>query len=251
MLSFQAIGMMSDNWILSIIAIIIIILFKDSKYLPASIILVAGGIALMYFRGDMAGVQFEQISLPAFKLVKFKDMWQGMVLAGFAQIPLTATNAVIATAVLLKEYWPDNKVTERHLSANMGIMNLIFPLFGGMPLCHGSGGLAGQYTFGARTGGANIMEGTMEVLLGLFLGSSIAILFGKFPLGIIGSMMIFVGYKLIKRGYDALKGDLHLKKLIPILSTAIGAVVFNMAIGFILGMLSYYVIKEIEKRQNK
>ena len=61
-----------------------------------------------------------------------------MKLAGF-------TNAVIATAVLIREYWPDRPVSEKKLSFNMGVINLVAPWFGGMPMCHGAGGLAGQY----------------------------------------------------------------------------------------------------------
>ena len=245
MLSIQAFKMMSDNWILGILALIIIIFLKDSKYLPASIVLVAGGILIMYFQGSLSEVAYNGINLPNFKLVNLKNMWEGMILAGFAQIPLTATNAVIATAALIKEYWPDSNISEKQLSTNMGIMNIILPLFGGMPLCHGSGGLAGQYTFGARTGGTNIIEGGIEIILGLLLGSSIALIFGSFPLGIIGSMMLFVGYKLILRGYESYLIDSSLKNVLPIILTVLGALFINMAGGFILGMVAYYVIEKL------
>ena len=63
----------------------------------------------------------------------------------------------------------------------MGIMNLIFPFFGGMSLCHGAGGLAGQYYFGARTGGTNIIERVIEISLGLFLTSSVADMLSNLP----------------------------------------------------------------------
>jgi len=72
---------------------------------------------------------------------------------------------------------------------NMGLMNIILPFFGGFPLCHGSGGLAGQYYFGARTGGANIIEGIIEILIGIFLAAPIAGLLALFPKAIIGAMM--------------------------------------------------------------
>jgi len=67
-------------------------------------------------------------------------------------------------------------------------MNIMLPFFGGMPLCHGAGGLAGQYYFGARTGGANIMEGIIYIILGLFFAGSIVVLFKGFPRAIIGAM---------------------------------------------------------------
>jgi MFS superfamily sulfate permease-like transporter len=181
-------------------------------------------------------------------MINLKDMWKGMVQAGFAQIPLTATNAVIATSVLIKEYWPDSNVSEKQLSINMGVMNIVLPLFGGMPLCHGSGGLAGQYTFGARTGGTNIIEGSLEIILGLLLGSSIALIFGSFPLGIIGSMMLFVGYKLILRGYNSIKKDKSIKNILPIIIITVGALIFNMAVGFIFGMIVYYIIDKVLKK---
>jgi len=36
-------------------------------------------------------------------------------------------------------------------------MNLTSVPFGGFPMCHGSGGLAAQYRFGARTGGQTLL----------------------------------------------------------------------------------------------
>jgi len=81
---------------------------------------------------------------------------------------LTATNATIATSSLIKTYWPERNVSARKLAWNQGIMNVILPFLGGMPTCHGAGGLAGQYYFGARTGGTNIIEGLIEIAMGLF-----------------------------------------------------------------------------------
>jgi len=65
-------------------------------------------------------------------------------------------------------------------------------------MCHGAGGLAGQYYFGARTGGTNIIEGLIEISLGLFLAGSIVTLFSLFPKSILGAMLIMVGIELTK-----------------------------------------------------
>lgn len=96
------------------------------------------------------------------------EVWKAMVLAGFAQVPLTLTNAVIAASALISRYFPDRPVPERRLAINMGIMNVVVPFFGGMPMCHGAGSLAGQYYFGARTGGTNIIEGCWRSAWGSF-----------------------------------------------------------------------------------
>ncbi len=58
--------------------------------------------------------------------------------ADLAQVPLTLTNATIATAALIRDYFPEKAVTERKLMLNMGVMNVVGSFFGGMPMCHGA-----------------------------------------------------------------------------------------------------------------
>jgi MFS superfamily sulfate permease-like transporter len=113
-----------------------------------------------------------------------------------------------------------------------------------MPLCHGAGGLAGQYFFGARTGGTNIIEGVLEIVLGLFLAASIASLFTAFPSAIIGSMMLLVGVQMVKFAKDV---RLNLD-LIPLAVTVAVSVPTNMAFGFAAGILSNTVLRLIKRR---
>jgi len=166
-----------------------------------------------------------------------------MLLAGFAQIPLSITNAVIATAALIRDYFPDKPVSERRLMLNMGFMNVIPAFFGGMPMCHGAGGLAGQYYFGARTGGTNILEGLIEISLGLFLGKSLSNLLAAFPMPLVGGMMLMVGIEL---------GKVVLKlggwKLYLALFTAGLSVATNMAVGFVVGLAAAYLVRGLQKR---
>jgi len=120
-------------------------------------------------------------------------------------------------------------------------MNLVLPFFGGMPMCHGAGGLAGQYYFGARTGGTNILEGLLEIALGLFIAGSIASLFATFPTAIIGGMLLLVGIEMVKFARDV-KWSLD---LIPLAVTAVVSTVADMAIGFAAGMAAYYLIQAL------
>jgi hypothetical protein len=39
-------------------------------------------------------------------------IYEGLIRGGLAQIPLTATNAILATAALLKAYWPERPKEE-------------------------------------------------------------------------------------------------------------------------------------------
>ena len=185
-LAIEAIKMISTWWITGVLSIITGLVLGRNRYAPAAIVLMALGLVIMLVKGQFNLVESPRLTLPIITGFSPREVWQSFLQAGFAQIPLTATNAVIATSALIKSYWPEKPVSESRLSLNMGIMNLILPFFGGMPLCHGAGGLAGQYYFGARTGGANIIEGLIEIAMGLFLAGSIAGLFSVFPVAIIG-----------------------------------------------------------------
>ena len=193
----------------------------------------------MIFKGQIGELGSPEIHFPPITKFNIKDVWRTLLLAGFAQVPLTAVNAVIATSLLIRDYWPEKYVSEQKLSLNMGIMNVISPFFGGMPLCHGAGGLAGQYYFGARTGGANIIEGVIEVLMGLFLSTSIAFLFTAFPIAIIGSMLFIIGIELIKFAKSIETNH----DLLVIIITVLISILTNMALGFISGLIFYYFIK--------
>ncbi len=227
----------SASWILGAISIVIVILLRTNKYAPAAIVLIVLGIAIVGFQGELMGVLRPGFTLPPLTIFSLPEIWEALVLAGFAQIALTGTNAVIATSALIKEYWPDKPVPERKLALNMGIMNVVVPFFGGMPMCHGAGGLAGQYYFGARTGGTNIIEGTIEICLGLFLASSIATLFSLFPQSIIGAMLILVGIQLTRFAWSIKLSEAPIMAL-----TAIVSLVTNMALGFVIAMAVYHVL---------
>jgi len=45
----------------------------------------------------------------------------------------------------------------RQISLTYSFMNLINPFLSGIPTCHGSGGMAGHYALGGRTGGSIII----------------------------------------------------------------------------------------------
>jgi MFS superfamily sulfate permease-like transporter len=226
---------------LGILSIVVVLVFRQNRYAPAAIVLILLGVGISLFNGT-----FQQISPPVLKLppltnFSFGEVWQTLLLGGFAQIPLTVTNATIATAALIKTYWPDKAVSERKLSLNQGLMNLVVPFFGGMPMCHGAGGLAGQYYYGARTGGTNIIEGVIEVTLGLFFASSVAGLFTMFPTAIIGAMMFLVGVELTK----FVKHIRINKDLLPMGTTVVIALLSNMAFGFVAGLAVYHLTRFI------
>ena len=226
--------------ILGVASVILIILLRNSKKAPAALVMVILGIVIIAFKGQLLEVISVSFTLPPFIVPSFESIAIGMILAGIAQIPLTITNATIVVAALIKDYFPERSVSEQKILLNQGIMNVTAPFFGGFPMCHGGGGLVAQYSFGARTGGANIMEGSIEVILGLFLAGSIVALFSAFPIGIIAAMLIFVSLQLVK-----FITDIKLKKdIVVMIITAILSILTNMAIGFAVGVIVFYALKK-------
>ncbi len=125
----------------------------------------------------------------------------GALQAGLGQIPLTALNSVIAVTFLATDLLPHRQppsITSMGLSVMA--MNLIGCWFGSMPVCHGSGGLAAQYRFGARSGASIIFLGLLKLLLGLFAGPFTSSILRSFPTGFLAVMVVAAGLELANVG---------------------------------------------------
>lgn len=131
------------------------------------------------------------IHLPAAMVPDFGSR-NAIVGAALGQIPLTTLNSVIAVSNLADDLFPNRQhpvIPLRSVSTSVGLMNIISCWFGSVPYCHGSGGLAGQYRFGARSGLSIVVFGLFKVLLALLFGSSLTYLLGYFPNSLLGVML--------------------------------------------------------------
>lgn len=125
----------------------------------------------------------------------------GALDAGLGQIPLTTLNSIIAVSYLssdLLPHLPAPSVTAMGISVAM--MNLVGGWFGAMPVCHGSGGLAAQYRFGARSGASIVFLGLLKVTLGLLFGETLVGLLRQYPKSLLGIMVLAAGLELAKVG---------------------------------------------------
>ena len=243
LLGYKALELMQAQWLLTILSILIIIACRRSRHVPAALVLMVLAAFIIWLKKDVSLSMQPEFSLPEFPQIAFDQTWEVMLRAGFAQIPLTAANAVIATAALARSYWPDSGITEKKLSLSIGLFNLGAPLTGGMPICHGAGGLAAQYAFGARTCAAKIIEGTIMLAIGLFLAGSIAELLAAYPGAILGVMLLVVAFELIKPAV-ATRTRTNLALLAITLTSAL---LINMAAGFLLGIGWHYAWKRFNK----
>lgn len=237
-LALQGARWIAGGWWLGLGALALILLCQLTRRVPASLAAIGLAVLVMALRGDLVGLPGPALSLPQLTLPDLGLVWPSLRDGGLAQIPLTITNSVIATAILLRRWFPGREVSERKLALSVGFLNAALPLLGSMPLCHGAGGLAARYRFGARTGGANLIEGTLELTAGLVFSAALATLLVAFPMPVLGAMMLLVGLELAKFGRE-LRLDWG---LVPALTTVVGTLVANIAVGFAAGLLVHYLL---------
>ena len=174
------------------------------------------------------------IPLPSFIIPLPSDFIAGTWELAIPQIPLTLTNAILATSLLTNDLFPKRGVDPDRLSRTIGAMNLISTPLGGFPMCHGAGGLAAMYRFGARTGGANIIAGVFILIFAVaFAPPEVLTLI---PLGVFGALLVFVAIEL---GKHSIKTESYaVTGAIAVLTLVIG-----LTFAFIIGMIMAYVLK--------
>jgi MFS superfamily sulfate permease-like transporter len=242
-LGWAALLLFSDNIILGVISMAIIIVLINNKKIPSAIILTILGIFIIFYTGALLLSQIS-MGLPTFQfqIPTWENILIGMLIAGLAQLVLTLANVMIATVKLSKDLFPDKKdaIDANSLAFNMGLMNVINPFLGGIPQCHGSGGLAAQYAFGARTGGSMIMEGILEIFLGLFCSNLLFLIFMEFPKAILGAMLLYTAILLGKIAFK----DFNVKTAPIIIISGILCFIFNLIVGFLAGLVLYLIFKK-------
>ncbi len=129
---------------------------------------------------------------------RIPDLTVALLVLVLPQLPMTIGNAIVANTDLSKEYFGEEsrKVTYKSTTLSMAFANGLSFLLGGIPLCHGAGGLAAHYSFGARTGGSNVIIGTLFLALALFFGPHALVLINLLPMSILGVLLIFAGSQL-------------------------------------------------------
>jgi predicted benzoate:H+ symporter BenE len=240
-LSFMVDGVnrMKTAPILAGIALVITYLLLTNPKIPAMFVLLIIGVVSAVIMNPQLMSELAKIhigfNLPVFSLpmITWNDIVVGTLLFTLPQIPLTLGNAVIAIVAENNELFPDRQVTERKIAVSQGIMNLVSPLFGGIPMCHGAGGMAGHVRFGARTGGALIILGSILIFTALFFSDSVAIIFKIFPNAILGVILFFAGSELaiVVKDIGDKKSDFYVMLIVAAFA------MWNMGVAFLVGVV--------------
>ena len=110
--------------------------------------------------------------------------------AGNNRLSVSLANSVVATNRTLADLFPYRQASVRRIGLTYAAANLIAPFVSGIPVCHGCGGLAGHYAFGARTGGSVIIYGSMYVTIGLLFSGVLDQVVAVFPQPVLGVVLL-------------------------------------------------------------
>jgi len=238
----EGIRMMSASfWVAGLLLAMTLALLGRPR-VPAMLVLLAIGVAMALMNQpdlmrELAALKPEfKIPTLAWGALSMSDLWTGLILLSLPQLPLTFGNAYLSITEENNRLFPDRAVSERSVAFSTGLMNLGSSLVGGIPMCHGAGGMAGHVQFGARTGGSSIILGSVLLGAGLFLSSSIGTVFKMFPQSVLGVILFMAGLQLAlgSRDTGAEKADRFV-----VLATAAFAI-WNVGVAVVFGILVHH-----------
>ena len=189
------------NMIIGIVVFGLVLLLLDNKKFPAALVALAVGIVSGIALGGFAKLTLS-FGPTEMHLIKPSsgDFWTAAIMLIIPQIPLTIGNACVGTADTCTSLFKGNaqlrKAKAGKFAFSMGLMNLPAGVLGAVPMCHGTGGLAAHFRFGARTGGAPIMIGIFFVTIALVLGEFGFSLLAIIPQSVLGVLLVFAGLEL-------------------------------------------------------
>lgn len=223
----------TTGYIFAFIAFIIgLILIGNRKYPPAIFILLLGVIYMFLFHFNI--IPDLRFSVPRIIIphLTWQSIISGLIILAIPQIPLSLGNSIFATHQIAHDLFPEKKVTVKKIALTYSLMNLISPLLGGIPVCHGSGGIAGHYTFGGRTGGSTLIYGLFYLILGLFFsGNSVETLM-IFPKPILGTILLFEGFAMI-----LLVKDIIVDRSMFLIAVIVAICAVGLPNGYLIGMV--------------
>ncbi|NLX50020.1 MAG: sulfate transporter [Methanospirillum sp.] len=201
----------------------------------SALLVLALGLGLVALGG---GISTPTVPLPRPVMPGLEEWFPALIMLVLPQAVLTLTNSIAATELLASDLLP-RPPTAGLLSRMIGTMNLVSVPLGGIPMCHGAGGLAAQYRFGARTGWSNAIAGMVLVTIAVVAGTPTAI--ALFPTGLLAALLLAVALELARAG-------LRTDAPVPTLVVAAVSLVSSLTAGFVAGWAVLLALARLRRK---
>ena len=245
-LTVNTLGVVPVGMLIGVVLGVATLFLLENKRFPAALVIVLTGLAIGLFLGAHEGFNEMKlgINLPRLLPLGFPSVGEFMsalLILVIPQVPMTLGNAVVANADLSADYFGQSskRVTYNALCISMALGNFLSFFLGGMPMCHGAGGLASRYRFGARTAGSNVIIGLIFVLLAILLGEQALSVLHLLPMSALGVLLLFAGSQLALTILDVRER----KELFVVLMILGITLASNLAAGFVTGIAIAYALR--------
>jgi hypothetical protein len=229
----------SWGWVAAALAVGLLVWLRNHRHVPGALLVVGAGVIWAGFtRIDWPVLQdgFGWVTPTPGDLPW--DQWLVVLsLLVLPQVPLSLSNSVIATQRTVTDLFPERTVTLRGIGRTYGVINLLSPWLGGLPMCHGCGGLAGYYALGARTGGSVIIYGTLYLVIGSLFSGAFQEVLRAFPAPVLGAVLLVEAGVLIYLLRDVARTPAALA-----LAVVVALVCVLAPQGYLLGMVAGCVL---------
>jgi hypothetical protein len=220
--------------ILALVAFVGVAIAAHHRSYVVALVLFAAGLSAT-IAGAQPDLSSPALTLPSVHLPPASAFATAFLLLVVPQLPLTFGNAVVAVNDLAHEYFgaAARRVTPSRVCLSAGIGNTVSALLGGMPMCHGAGGLTAHVRLGARTPRMNLWLGGAFLALGLLFAAQIPVILGVLPVSVLAAFLAYAGLR-----HAWLISDLRGFPLaIAVIAGGLGAWYGNLAITAALALL--------------
>jgi hypothetical protein len=238
----EGIKLAQGELVLTVAAVAVTFVLLSYERIPAMLVLLGFGIVVSLVRDPALLTELDAMSfrfrVPEVALgeIGWQDLVTGVLVLGLPQAALTLGNAIVATVEENNHLFPDRPISVRGIAIDHGVMNLLGASIGGVPMCHGAGGMAGHVRFGAKTGGALVILGVLILVAGLFFADSIGTLFKLFLPALLGVIVMFGGLELAAgiQASNLSKADRY------VMAFTAGTALWNMGAAYLGGLALWY-----------
>lgn len=233
---------------LAILVLGLLLTFQRRALPGGALLLLAGGAVIGLFVGlhPAARLSLGPAAL-RWQLPTASDFAHSFWVLVVPQVGLSIGNSVIATASTAERYFgaAGERVTSRKLALSMGLANLAVSPLGGMPMCHGAGGMTAHYKTGSRTGLGIAVYGGVLVALGLLLGASAPLVLAFIPVAVLAGFLLYVGIE-----HASLVSDLRTQDdfLVAGAVAAVSVATGNISAGVLVGLGLYGLLRVVSRR---
>lgn len=232
------------GYALAAVSFLLILILLGNRRMPPAIFVIALGVVFaLSFKGAWSGLPAGVgLRLPHLNVPSHGDMWTGFVVLAIPQIALSLGNSVLATKQIVSDLFPERNLSIKKIGITYAAMNFVNPFLGGVPTCHGSGGMAGHYAFGGRTGGSVVIYGLFYLTLGLFFSAAFQQVVVFFPKPMLGAILLFeaLALMILARDLAAEKSDFAIAALVGLAAVTLP---YGYLIGLVGGTALYYLAR--------